>query len=355
MNVTRSKREFIIYAPDIHQGDAVGNHCLGVYRLAERLGFEPIISAIRSTYDESVYRTQSVESVLDSSSEERVLFVSYSIYDENFEVLASKKCKKICYFHNVTTPNLLEEFEPITAELCRKSAEQFSLLNHFDLLICNSEFTKTSLDTVGDKAIVIPPVFSDQLNTFMRQPNVIPCDKRNALTYVGRVVPHKKVEDLILVVSQAKKHYGMHLKLNIIGNECNHIYSTYLRNLASQLGIEDQCTFYGSIPLDQMLSILLDTDVYVTASEHEGFCIPVLEASLMGIPSLVKGGSAAEELLNDSELVFETPEDATNRVNSLLSSEDNYSKSCRDLHVTIDRIFSTISDDNWNKVIERVI
>ncbi|WP_117235683.1 glycosyltransferase family 4 protein [Vibrio maerlii] len=353
MSVATQKQDFIIYAPDIHQGDAVGNHCLGVYRLAERLGFQPKIAALRSTFDGAVYRTTPVESVLNSTNDKHIIFVSYSIYDENIERLSSQNCRKICYFHNVTTPSLLEEFDPITADLCRKSFDQFSFLAQFDLLFCNSTFSKESLGDVGKHALVIPPIFPDQLATFSEKTNTNE-GPRDTLTYIGRLVPHKNLEDLITIISEAKKKFGKALKLNIIGNDCNLRYSNYLKELASDLDVAKQCIFHGAISTDMMISILSTSDVYITASEHEGFCIPVLEASLMGIPSVVKGGSATEELLNCKELVFHEPEDATNKVINLLEDEEMYSKFCNQSQITVDKVFSLISDESWKKAIETV-
>jgi hypothetical protein len=94
-----------ICAPDIFAGDAVGNHCIGIARMAMRLGMDAELYAQR--FDATVLPIHPLLDLLQQVDADDLLLVSYSIFDPFLEQLLALPCRKLCYFHGVTDPDLL--------------------------------------------------------------------------------------------------------------------------------------------------------------------------------------------------------------------------------------------------------
>ncbi|HEY4295732.1 MAG TPA: glycosyltransferase, partial [Paraburkholderia sp.] len=235
-----------VCAPDIFAGDAVGNHCLGLVRAAQRLGLDAELYA--QGYDVGTSGIRPLEELFASVSEDDVVLLSYSIFDPHLEKLLALKCRKICYFHGVTDPQLLRELEPRTAQLCEMALAQLPLLAGFDIVAANSHQTAATLAGVLDVGAVrvIPPVFADmpafRLNIaaqsgMPREPNLL---------MVGRVVPHKRIEDGIDVLALLKQR-EFDATLTIVGSSPNYDYLKLLINHARRLGVLERVDFKGML------------------------------------------------------------------------------------------------------------
>jgi len=236
------------------------------------------------------------------------LLVSYSIHDPLLEQLLALPGRKLCYFHGVTSPQLLREFEPITADLCERSFEQFFLLKKFDLLIANSHVTAQTLKPYMpiDDVRVLPPVSAD-MAVFSHLPHrhEKSPDAPFEILVVGRVVPHKCIEDAIEVLAQVRKR-GVNARLSIVGSAPNGTYSVFLVERARALGIDSRVEFRGMLDDASLFRAFDSADALLSVSQHEGFCVPVLEAMHLGVPALVRAGTAASEVGAGAALDFAT-------------------------------------------------
>jgi glycosyltransferase involved in cell wall biosynthesis len=284
-----------ICAPDIFAGDAVGNHCIGTARMAIRLGIDAEIYAQR--FDATVLPIQPLLNLFEQIDADDLLLVSYSIFDPYLEQLLALPCRKLCYFHGVTDPDLLREFEPRTADLCEASLAQFPLLSRFESVVANSRSTARGLAEWIDPASmkVVPPVFAD-MPAFQRSPTgQMQHRLQPDLVVVGRVVPHKRVEDAIAVLALLHKR-KLEFTLSVIGSMPNYDYSKFLINHARSLGVLDRVNFTGMMDDEDLLDSYNASIGLLAMSRHEGFCVPVLEAMHFGKPVFVRGGTAAQEL-----------------------------------------------------------
>jgi glycosyltransferase involved in cell wall biosynthesis len=300
-----------IAAPDIWPGDAVGNHCMSFVRSAQRLGWDARAFAQRFAGD-----VTPIEELLGAQAAgitaEDTLLVSYSIYDPLLEQLLALPGWKICYFHGVTSPELLREFEPVTADLCARSFEQFALLRQFDVLIANSHVTAQTLKPYmpTDDVRVLPPVSAD-MPVFLHSPTRQ--DKAPGAPFeilvVGRVVPHKRVEDAIDVLAQVRAR-GVDARLSIVDSAPNGTYSAFLVERARACGVDAQVEFKGMLDDASLFHCFDNADALLSVSQHEGFCVPVLEAMHLGVPALVRADTAASEVGAGAAVEFVTLEAA---------------------------------------------
>lgn len=314
-------RNFFIYAPDIHEGDAVGNHCLGLVSVCERLGYHVSIYAQRaSTLSQSI-KINNASRLIEAVGKDDVLFVSYSIYDELLDDILTLQCKKICYFHDVTPYELLVDYDKTTADLCQRSLLQLSKLDKFDVIISNSTPSSLSLKRHGVKrdVIIIPPVFKDF--GLLRHPSKLnrKSEGRDCFNIicVGRVVPHKRIEDIINVFSLLSSSESNEFRLFVIGNMPNYNYNKLLFNYARKLGVLEKISFTGMLSETDLKYQFECADAFLTMSLHEGFCIPVLESMHFGIPVVARSGTAADDLLGTLTHQISTAHEAADAIRLL--------------------------------------
>ncbi|WP_025601175.1 glycosyltransferase [Burkholderia sp. WSM2230] len=284
-----------VCAPDIFAGDAVGNHCLGLARAARRLGLHAALYAQR--YDVGTMQVRPFEELFASVATDDIVLLSYSIFDPYLEQLLALPCRKLCYFHGVTDPQLLRELEPRTAQLCENALSQLPLLSGFELVIANSQNTAQSLAGVLEATAVrvIPPVFAD-MPAFRREPASSTRTLREPnLLMVGRVVPHKRVEDAVEILALLQQR-EFEASLTIVGNAPNYDYLKLLINRARQLGVLERVDFKGMLDDADLFECYDIASALLAMSRHEGFCVPVLEAMHVGKPVFVRGGTAAQEI-----------------------------------------------------------
>lgn len=299
----KNKMPIHIIAPDIWHKDAVGNFCLDLAMLLGQEGQECSLYAQHFSVDETPNVT-GVEDFFAKVTPDDIIFLSYSIYDPYLDRIIALPNRKICYFHGVTPPELLEEFEPITAELCRKSQEQFGKLAQFDTVIANSHYIANDLSRyIGEKKIeVSPPVFATR--QFATQPQWGEKDP-GLFVVVGRIVPHKKIEDALVIFAKAREQIA-DAKMIIIGDAPNAIYNDFLRNEVYKLNVGDSVSIVGKVDDDTLRQTYLKATYLINASMHEGYGIPVLEAMHYGVFPIVRAGNAMEEVVGEYGTVFHT-------------------------------------------------
>lgn len=305
-----------IAAPDIHTGDAVGNHCLALALDFADQGHHCELFAQRDTSPSQVVRP--LAELLGSKAEQTskdLLLVSYSIYDPYLRQLLKLPGRKIVYFHGITPPSLLLEHDPVAAYYCARGYAQLPLLKSFDHIVINSSFNLRELQQnihgglEQQRTSVVPPISA-------RFPIFSQPVRENELSYaigspiqlltVGRVVPHKCIEDLIEVVHLLEQE-GIPAHLNIVG-DCNNVhYRTFLETRIRNCGLQAKVHLHGMLSQDSLVLHYRRADLLLMASLHEGFCVPVLEAMQLGLPVMLRSGTAASEVLNMPEFERSTP------------------------------------------------
>ena len=341
----------LICAPDIFMGDAVGNHCLGIARSARRLGLNVEIYAQR--YVTAEQGVQQIDTLYQKVKSDDILLVSYSILDPYLDKLLKLECRKICYFHGVTPPELLQDFEPSTADLCRDAIKQLPKLADFDQVIANSQSTANYLASfmATGSIKVIPPVFAD-MPLFQHTPQLRPANKTPNLLMVGRVVPHKCIEDAIDLLAQLHAQ-RVPATLSIVGSMPNYDYSKFLINHARALGVLNYVDFNGMLDDADLFRCYEASDALLVMSRHEGFCVPVLEAMHFGKPVFVRGGTAAEELCF-SENIISKDDSLEIFINGLIDhlekdcfQEEMYMKSIKQAYT----IMQKANDEVWRELL----
>ncbi|MEM2002112.1 MAG: glycosyltransferase family 4 protein [Candidatus Methanomethylicaceae archaeon] len=147
------------------------------------------------------------------------------------------------------------------------------------------------------------------------------------LLFVGRVTNNKRIDILIKALPIINKQYKG-VKLVVVGDwassEEYRKTRQFLEEVARENQVRENVIFTGSVP--DVLPYYRTADLFVTASEHEGFCMPIVEAMACGIPVIAANASAIPETLGDGGLLFSPGNYAelAQKVTWLLTSEEDY-------------------------------
>jgi len=127
---------------------------------------------------------------------------------------------------------------------------------------------------------------------------------KTVLLHVGRIAPNKRIEDLLKILTFLRR-LDPKAHLLVVGTEIDmEAYAGALRRLARQLDLGDHITFAGPVRAEDLPTYYRLAACYVTMSEHEGFCVPLLEAMHLGCPVVAYAAAAVPETLGGAGLLF---------------------------------------------------
>jgi glycosyltransferase involved in cell wall biosynthesis len=122
--------------------------------------------------------------------------------------------------------------------------------------------------------------------------------------FVGRVAPNKCQHEIVKAFAVYRRCFDPRARLWLVGGSSSSVYAVALGRLVAALGLSDAVVLAGSVPQAALVSYFRGADVFVCLSEHEGFCVPVLEAMWHGVPVVALGSSAVPETVASAGLVL---------------------------------------------------
>jgi glycosyltransferase involved in cell wall biosynthesis len=125
--------------------------------------------------------------------------------------------------------------------------------------------------------------------------------------FVGGMKPNKG-HALALRTYAAYRHlYTKRARMIFVGNYDKGLssYLDYIRRLAYQLGVDSDTVFAHSVSPAQLKTFYYAADVFLCVSEHEGFCVPLIEAMSFRVPILAWGQTAVGETMGKAGIVHD--------------------------------------------------
>lgn len=241
--------------------------------------------------------------------EEGIVLVHFSGYGQGLERLFHSPARTLLLYHNVTPEQWFWPHEPVEAVGCRLGREQlreFAALA--DGLAGVSEFNATELrQTSGREAEVIPVLFDRSA--------LGPPGSRNGretaepvILFVGRLTPHKR-QDLIIRAFAEYRRLRPGARLVLVGHPVSPAYGEGLTRLADEL-VPGGVSFESGLSSEQLADRYRAADVLLCLSEHEGFCIPLLEAFHFGLPVIARAAGAVPDVVGDAGVLLSSDDDA---------------------------------------------
>lgn len=238
-----------------------------------------------------------------------VLIFHYSIGSNVSDWVCSlaRRMKLVLVYHNVTPGHYFVGVnEQVREQVERGRRELPRFKDQACLALGVSEFNRQELLEAGYTRTGVLPLFLDE--TLYEQPPdpetmALFDDAYVNLLFVGRVVPNKRQEDVIKVFYQYRQ-LNPHSRLFLVGSwGLMERYLEWLRGLVRYLKLED-VHFCGHVPFSQLVAYYRLADVFVSMSEHEGFCKPLLESMYFGLPIVAYAAAGVPDTLGDAGILI---------------------------------------------------
>jgi glycosyltransferase involved in cell wall biosynthesis len=300
------------WVPAAHKGDAVGDSARRVRDLFRQLGHQSDIFAL--TIDEEL--RGDVRDFSDPAARLGALTIfHFALPSPMTEAFAQLPRGRVLQYHNITPAHFFAPYEPQIFRLLALGRQELqTLAGRTDIALGDSEYNRRELESMGFQRTGVFPIAVDaeRIRSAPRQPALesILSDGLVNFLFVGRIVPNKRIEDHIKLAEHYKRYVDTEYRFIFVGKTDGvpRYYNTIRALLAEYQMPSDRFWFTGAVPEDDLATFYRYARVYISLSEHEGFCVPLLEAMAADVPVLAYGSTAVPDTLGGAGVCF-TPKD----------------------------------------------
>jgi len=311
-------------------GDAIGNEALRIQSILRSRGYESEIFA-EAVHPEMSGLAHKLWEYRKVSSPDNLLILHFSIGAGVSTYAYHLPDPLLLIYHNITPAHWFTEFHPHLVGLCHHGRRELAAFNRrIRLALGDSEFNRSELQAMGFEPTGVLPLMLDP-RQLEATPNPVVLrmfddDKTNFL-FVGRTLPNKRIEDVIKVFCYYQRFIDPDSRLLLVGE--SHGFERYfdsLVRLVDDLALED-VVFTGHVDTDDLVAYYNVADLFLSMSEHEGFCAPLLEAFRFGLPVMAfDAGAVAETLAGAGILIQEKSFDRIAEMAYLLVHDESLSE-----------------------------
>lgn len=294
--------------PVLLYGDGVGNDIVAMDRVLKKQGYDTQIY-VSGTVDKRLeHLCQDIQNLSEPEKDDIMIFHMATASDV-IETVKNAKCFKVMVYHNITPAAFYEPYNQGAAYACKEGIRQVKELGKYmDYCIPDSKFNEQDLKQMGYECpmsvlpIIIPfEDYGQECDSAAYQKYK---DGYTNIVFTGRIAPNKKQEDLIAAFYCYKKYWNPKSRLILVGSYGDEDpYYQSLLAYVNALEVKD-VVFTGHISFKAILSCYKAADVFVCMSEHEGFCIPLLEAMHFEKPIIAYGATAVPDTMGQGTMVI---------------------------------------------------
>ena len=301
------KSRVIQLTPTLSFGDAVSNDVFAMNEVLTRLGYENYIVAINIS-KKVKGRAISINKFVSNPND--IFIYHMSIGNEISEYVASANVKKkLMVYHNITPAHFFNGISPLNVPCKNGRDELVKLARCIDFAICDSDYNKQELDELGYKATATLPIVFDKSEYLYVDPTEKIIEKYGDdgytnIIFVGRIAPNKKQEDIIQSFHLYNKYINSKSRLFLVGAVVTtEAYMDAIKNYIIENKIEN-VIFSGHVSFPDIIAYYNVASIFLCESEHEGFCVPLLEAMTFDVPIIAYQSSAIPYTMGGSGIIF---------------------------------------------------
>jgi glycosyltransferase involved in cell wall biosynthesis len=306
------------FLPTLASRDAIGGHALRMQSVLRGLGIDSEIYA-EFIHPDVRSRAHDYRRYKPDRGQPSWMLYQASTGSKLADWLLEQRGRLIIDYHNLTPVEYFAGWEPAIAAELKFGRKQLQRLRPpTELVIADSAYNAAEMEALGYEHTTVVPILFDA-STFGSELDESRLEQLRAakagggadLLFVGRLAPNKAQHDLVKMLAVYRKVYDPNARLRLVGGSSSHAYLQTMQEFAAALGIGGAVDFAGSVSPGELTAYFLTADVFVSASEHEGFCVPLLEAMHHRVPIVAYGVAAVPETLGDAGLVLRSKEPAT--------------------------------------------
>lgn len=307
-------RRIVQILPSFQKRDAIGNHAYHMSEIIRDEGYESAIYAERGG-DGSL----PIQDFLSREDESSLAIFHFSTGSEIPYLLARFKGYVVTDFHNITpSVYFAEASDTQQRTACRLGELQVELVRSVsNELWADSDFNGDQLLEQGFSSYSTLPILRDysRLKKLAEAGRVLSSDKNN-IVFVGRFAPNKAQHDIVRVFSLYQKNFDRRGRLVLVGSHSGE-YKNEVMAYAEALGLKvttqlddssADVVAPGSITDSDLARVYRDAQAFLCLSDHEGFCVPILEAMSFGVPVVAHKSTALGETVGSGGILVDKAE-----------------------------------------------
>ena len=310
--------KIIIVTPSLEPNDAVSNDVL---EQREHLIFANYQVEIFSEFCHTTIQpllAKKEDVALWILETDNILLYHHSVYWKIGEILFQmSRCKILLKYHNITPYFFYKKYQPFIFNVTEQGREQTERLvksNKVKWYIGDSQYNLNELIVFGankKQCKVIPPFILlqnfEKATPVKKTQQELKKDEFINLLFVGRIVPNKGYLHLIRVLKSYIYFYGTKVCLHLVGGVNLELKKYYklLEDEIHKYKLGQFIKFHQQIDINALHSFYQSADVFLVLSEHEGFCVPILEAQYHHLPIIAWDQCAVGETLGKGGLLFQ--------------------------------------------------
>ena len=290
------------FVSTISPRDAVGNIVVSIQKILKESGYNSEIYA--ETIHPEMKKYAKSYTKYNKANSDDILIYHHGFASNLVDYLLPLKNKIILIYHNITPASFFIELDDETVAGCIRGREQLDQLR--DKVITSFTFSKYSEEELIQKkfknTVVIPAIIELKKVIFPYLRKKL--DNSVILICVGRIVPHKKIED-VLKIFAFYQCIDNNSKLFLIGKfDESDSYFLWLKNIIKNIDLKN-VIFINDVSDEELASYYEIADIYLSMSEHEGFCIPLVESMFHHVPIVAFDAGAVHETLDHSGILIQ--------------------------------------------------
>jgi glycosyltransferase involved in cell wall biosynthesis len=308
------------FVPTFEPG-AIGGHVLELQRLArEELGLESEVFAEHLRWPG---REQAAHAYRAYGSRKRparpgdVLVYHMAIGSVVADFVRDRPEPLVMDHHNITPPSYYALWDPAAAHGCNWGRAQLAdMAPRCALGVGDSPFNEEELRWDGYAPTATAPILLD-LDRLTSDVDASCLDRLLSTKagaewlFVGRVSPNKCQHDVVKAFAAYRRMYDPQARLHLVGGSSADAYVAAIEGFAAEMGLHEAVRLTGSVTAGQLEAHYRAADVFVCLSEHEGFCIPLLEAMAHSTPIVAFAAAAVPGTLADGGVLLDSKEATT--------------------------------------------
>ena len=301
------------WVPAAHRGDAVGDSARRVRDLLRARGFDSNLYAlsIDDNLRDDVLPFDHVSSHIGDAT-----ILHFAVPSIMSTKLTQLKSRTIIQYHNITPAYFFAPYDSGIFRIAALGREELkTLVGHVDVALGDSEYNRQELATLGFTSTGVMPIIVDteRITGSPGEPaleETLLGDGLANILFVGRIVPNKKIEDIIRLAEHYKRYVDTDYRFIFVGrtDAVPRYYNTILALIAEYQMPKDRFIFTGTVTESELATYYRSSSAYISLSDHEGFCVPLVEAMSADLPILAFGATAIPETLGGAGICF-SPKD----------------------------------------------
>ena len=288
-------------------GDAISDEVLSIDRLLRAWGMETELFCAHVCRPTPGITPRDPAELAALLRPEDVLLCQYSIGSPLTALFRAVNCRRAVVYQNITPARFLRAYAPHLADRAlRGRTELRELIGELDFALASSSYSAAELKRLGMERVDVLPVLYDPA-PLRGKPDAALLGKlrdgKKNILFVGRKAPNKCIEDVMLAADYYAAAYGTDCRLILAGDTGLQRYCERLLALRKRLKVE--IVWLGRVSQAELNACYAAADLFLCLSEHEGFCVPLLESMLTGVPILAFASTAVPETLGSGGVLTE--------------------------------------------------